>query len=227
MTYDEAREISENLISARDWINQMIVSGVYAKYGADSPKFVDEIGTWVDKRAEIGSGTIVFPGCSIKGKTKIGKRCIIDDNTVLLNFTCGDDCHIGLTAKKNSTVGNGCKIGEMAEMNRCVFGDKVNFVHHGYMGDSTAGDESNVGAGFITANYDGRKKHKTIFGPRCFLGVNSSSIAPNEYPEGTIIAAGSIVLANIKNILKNLSPYSIIKTMVLNMKAELRKDLKK
>lgn len=225
--YEDSRDMFFNLIRAEQWLWQYRFSG-----GAWPPLFADERNTWVDKAAEIGAGTIIYPFCVILGKTKIGERCIIYPGSVLINFTAGDDCHINLPAKKNSAIGDGCVIGEMAEMNRVLLGDIVKFLHHGYMGDAIIGDESNIGAGAITGNYDGVKKNKTVLGKETFVGINVNMVAPNEFPEGTLIAAGSTIESNLNERRKagggeEIPPFHMLICRAKEVFVKARKKFKK
>jgi len=260
MTYDDVRYMSYSLLTAQEWWRlklQKIPIG-------DMPIFVkrEVSNTFVDERAEIGRGTIIFPNCSIMGKVVIGKNCVImpgatligeeiteeekangktemrlgDNclvcpNATLLNVEAGDGVTLGLPHQKNSKIGDGSVIGALAEFNRSEFGKDGKNVHNSYSGDTKWGDGYNVGAGTVIANYDGNNKHKTVFGPNCSTGVNTSIIAPNEFPEGIQIAAGSLIIANIKNVFQKLGqelrPYSLLRSLVLNFKTVPRENEKK
>lgn len=218
--YRDALDLQKHLLPAMEWlvthINQF-------PNGVDIPVF-HTLGkdVWIDERAEIGGGTIIFPGCKILGPSKIGKRCILYPNTLLLNTTIGDETIIALPILKNSTIGNRCVIGGTAELNRTVLGNRVNMVHHGYLGDAMVGDDSNIGAGAITANYDGKQKNKTVFGRKTFLGVNANIIAPNGLPDGTLIAAGSTIPANIANV-RAIPPFSMLVARIKEVIIKARK----
>lgn len=204
MDYKEAHDLYRHLITGEEWAEQR------RKNKNKYQIFRDPKNTWVDERIRIGKGTIIFPGCCIMGKSRIGQKCVIWPNTVIINTYIEDDVQLGLPVIKNSRVGRYSIIGGTAELNRCEIGRNVKMKHHSFLGNTEVGDDSTIGAGAITANYDGKEHHKTIFGPNSFLGVNSNSIAPNEFPEGTYIAAGSTIPANLEKITGKIAPYSLL-----------------
>lgn len=204
MDRTETVQLAENLCRATEWLEERNTGD------ADHlPRFIDAEHTWVDRRASIGAGTIVFPYCVIMGESSVGRSCVIFPHTILLNVQAGDEVTLGVPHQKNSQVGDECVIGSMAEFNRASFGRGSHAVHNSYLGDAALGAGSNVGAGFITANYDGKKKQRTSFGDGSFLGVNATVVAPNEFPDGTQIAAGSTIIANLKRA-RFIPPFSII-----------------
>lgn len=199
MTYEENYELFWNLERALEWVKKNKGYNI----------FRDPFNTWVDKRIKIGKGTLIYPGCVLIGITEIGERCIIWPNTVLINTILEDEVEIGIPLIKDSRISKGSMIGSTAEINRSTIGNRVNVRHHSYLGDTQVGDDSNIGAGTITANFDGKNKNKTALGARSFTGVNSNLIAPNEFPEDTYIAAGTTVPAHLTYI-KKVPPASLI-----------------
>lgn len=255
MTYEGMRYMSSAMLTAQEWWRLKLqttpvgVLPIFIKREA-SNTFVDEkaeIGAKtiifpncvIMGRVVIGKNCVIMPGSTLigeeiieaekaNGKTemRLGDNCLVCPNTTLLNVEAGDGVTFGLPHQKNSKIGDGTIIGALAELNRSVLGKNVKDAHHSYLGDTTAGDDSNIGAGTITANYDGKNKHKTIFGPNCSTGIHTSIIAPNEFPEGTSIAAGSVVLANLKNAMRIL-PFSWIFSLVLKTKVVSKKNVEK
>jgi bifunctional UDP-N-acetylglucosamine pyrophosphorylase/glucosamine-1-phosphate N-acetyltransferase len=139
---------------------------------------VDPDNTWIDARAKIGQDTVIEPFTYIHGEVEIGQNCRIGpfaylrDGTVLRN-----DVVLGVyTEIKNSTLGDG-----------------VRARHHSYIGDATVGRNVNVGAGSITANYDGQKVSRTNIGNDCYIGSGAILIAPLVIKDGSHIAAGTVV----------------------------------
>lgn len=189
MTYGEIFQLYINLIPAEDWAerNRRNPNGI----------FRDPEKTWVDIRAKIGRGTLIFPGCVIMGKTILGKRCVLFPHTTVLNIKAGDNVVIGLPIKKNSSVGSGSVLGETAEVNRAKLGRKVKMVHHGYLGDTRVDNGVNIGAGTITANFGGGKKKKTVIGKNAFIGINASLVAPLRIGNGAFIGAGAVVTKHV------------------------------
>jgi len=249
MSYEETLSLFCVTVSARVWMR----SKLEAHRMEDLPKFLDVDATWVDERANIGAGTLIFPGCSIEGEVTVGKRCRILSGARIISSksmaqegypkktVIGDDCEIwpgtyvnveaedgvtlGLPHIKNSRIGRGSVVGALAELNRVVMGKLCKAAHNCYLGDTVLGDESNVGAGFITANFDGTKKYKTVFGRECFLGVNASSVAPNGYPEGTTIAAGSTIPKNF-TAHRPFGPFSLLLSRMKKVSVKPGRDSK-
>ncbi len=139
---------------------------------------VDPPNTWIDARAEIGQDTVIEPFTYIHGEVKIGGNCRVGPFAFLRSGTVlGDDVVLGVfTEVKNSSLADG-----------------VRARHHSYLGDATVGKDVNVGAGSITANYDGKKINRTEIGDACYIGSGSVLIAPLTLEAGTHINAGAVV----------------------------------
>ncbi len=139
---------------------------------------VDPNNTWIDIRAQIGQDTVIEPFTYIHGEVKIGRGCRIGPFAYLRNGTVlEDDVVLGVfTEIKNSTLAEG-----------------VRARHHSYIGDAKVGKNVNVGAGSITANYDGKKVCKTSVGDNCYIGSGAILVAPLELEAGSHIGAGTVV----------------------------------
>lgn len=147
-------------------------------------------------KLEIGGGSVVEPCVKLTGKIKIGKNCRIFFGFKGHNIECGDSCELGGMIF-DSKFGDNCRIGEFAEIKRSEFGNDVNCLHHCYIGDTIVRDGVNIGAGVITANYDGENKNKTIIKAGAFVGVNVNLIAPIFIGEEALVAAGSTITENV------------------------------
>jgi bifunctional UDP-N-acetylglucosamine pyrophosphorylase/glucosamine-1-phosphate N-acetyltransferase len=139
---------------------------------------VDPDNTWIDARAKIGRDTVIEPFTYIHGKVKIGQGCRIGPFAYLRHGTVlEDDVVLGVfTEVKNSTLADG-----------------VRARHHSYIGDAAVGRNVNVGAGSITANFDGVKVSRTTIGDNCYIGSGSILIAPLELKDGSHVSAGTVV----------------------------------
>ena len=139
---------------------------------------VDPDNTWIDARAKIGRDTVIEPFTYIHGKVKIGQGCRIGPFAYLRHGTVlEDDVVLGVfTEVKNSTLADG-----------------VRARHHSYIGDAAVGRNVNVGAGSITANFDGVKVSRTTIGDNCYIGSGSILIAPLELEDGSHVSAGTVV----------------------------------
>lgn len=137
--------------------------------------------------------TTVYPG------VKIGRDSVIRPNTVIESgVEIGRRCHIGPFARIRSGVwlGDNVEVGNFVELVRTRLGDNTKVKHHAYLGDTITGKCVNVGAGTITANYDGRKKNRTIIEDGAFIGVNSVLIAPVRISAFATVGAGCVVPKN-------------------------------
>lgn len=139
---------------------------------------VDPDNTWIDVRAKIGQDTVIEPFTYIHGEVEIGKGCRIGPFAYLRSGTViEDDVVLGVfTEIKNSMLGRG-----------------VRARHHSYLGDASVGENVNIGAGSITANFDGEKVSRAKIGDNCYIGSGSILVSPLELKEGTRIEAGTVV----------------------------------
>ncbi len=139
---------------------------------------VDPPNTWIDVRAQIGQDTVIEPFTCIYGEVVIGRNCRIGPFAHLRSGTkIADDVVLGVfTEVKNSALDQG-----------------VRARHHSYIGDAAVGKNVNIGAGSITANYDGKQIQRTTIGDNCFIGSGAVLIAPLEIKDGAHIEPGAIV----------------------------------
>jgi bifunctional UDP-N-acetylglucosamine pyrophosphorylase/glucosamine-1-phosphate N-acetyltransferase len=169
----------------------------------------------IDETVELQPDVIIEPQTHLRGKTviksgsRIGPGSFIENSELAENVTVqysvvidslvqagtriGPYAHLRGHAK----VGANCRIGNFVELKNTQLGDRTNVSHLSYLGDTTAGTQVNVGAGTITANYDGVKKHKTIIGDRTKTGSNSVLVAPITVGNDVYIAAGSTVTEDV------------------------------
>jgi bifunctional UDP-N-acetylglucosamine pyrophosphorylase/glucosamine-1-phosphate N-acetyltransferase len=151
---------------------------------------VDPDNTWIDARAKIGQDTVIEPFVYIHGEVKIGRDCRIGPFAFLRHGTViGDDVVLGVfTELKNTTLADG-----------------VRARHHSYLGDAIIGRNVNVGAGSITANFDGENVNQTTVGDGCYIGSGTVLIAPLVLPQGANVGAGMVVSQNNVNKLHEAS----------------------
>ena len=142
---------------------------------------VDPGNTYVAGDAEIGRDTVIFPNTVIEENVKIGARCKI-----------GPFARI----RPGSRIDENVEIGNFVEICRTEIGSGSRVKHHTYLGDAVLGREVNIGAGTITANYDGEKKHRTLIGDGAFIGVGATLVAPIKIGKKAKVGAGSVVTKN-------------------------------
>lgn len=184
----------------------------------DGVTVVDRASTWIDPDVSIGPDTTILPNTHILAGVKIGSGCVIGPNSVLRGKTIiGDDVHVNQSQVSDSQIGNSCKVGPFAhlrdgnvvsenvkignfvELKNSTIGPKSNCAHLSYVGDTTIGTRTNVGAGTITANYDHmtRVKARTTIGDNVAIGSNSVLVAPVTVGNDVVVAAGSVVVENV------------------------------
>jgi bifunctional UDP-N-acetylglucosamine pyrophosphorylase/glucosamine-1-phosphate N-acetyltransferase len=139
---------------------------------------VDPRNTYIDGRAEIGPDTTILPFTVIQGRVRIGRDCRVGPFTHLRDGTVLDDR---------------TEVGAFVEVNRSHFAPGARARHLAYLGDAELGPGANIGAGAITANFDGHRKHPTEIGPNALIGAGSVLIAPVEIGEGATVGAGAVV----------------------------------
>jgi len=172
--------------------------------------------TVIDADVEVGPDTVIEPFVQLLGKTRLGADCRIRSYTVVENCTLGDDVLLRQSCVlSDSSISNGARIGPFAHLRPgCEIGEDVhigNFVetkkaklrkgvkagHLTYLGDADVGEETNIGAGVITCNYDGVNKHTTRIGKEAFVGSDSTLVAPVTVGDGAYIGAGSCITKDI------------------------------
>ena len=177
---------------------------------------VDPATVYADADVTIGADTVVHPFVMLEGSTKIGAACEINAGVRIVNSTIGDRVtirnHTVITdaviasgavlgpfahVRPGSNVGEDAHIGNFVELKKTKFGKGAKANHLAYVGDSTVGDKSNIGAGTIFCNYDGEAKHQTTIGKGVFVGSNSTLVAPVTVGDGAYIAAGSAITGDV------------------------------
>ncbi|WP_449416451.1 bifunctional N-acetylglucosamine-1-phosphate uridyltransferase/glucosamine-1-phosphate acetyltransferase [Phormidium nigroviride] len=148
-------------------------------------------------KTAIGSGSRIGPGSLIEN-SQIGQNVtvlysVVADSSVANNSRIGPYAHL----RGHSEVGEKCRVGNFVELKNAKLGDRTNAAHLSYLGDATLGEKVNIGAGTITANYDGVNKHRTEIGDRTKTGSNSVLVAPLTLGDDVTIAAGSVVTDDV------------------------------
>jgi len=175
----------------------------------------DPLCTYIGPDVKIGSDTVVHPQSYIFGKTFIGQDCEIGPMSVIYDSEIGDNVKVIRSEMDKTSVFHGASIGPFARMREgTVIEENVkigDFVetkkttlkknskaqHLAYLGDATIGENTNIGAGTITCNYDGVNKHKTFIGDNSFIGSNSSIVAPVNIGKNSIVGAGSVITKDV------------------------------
>ena len=161
---------------------------------------IDPQSVYFSKDTKIGKDVIIHPNVFFGPGVKIGNNVEIKSFSHLEFSDVGDNTIIGPFARlrDKAIIANDSKIGNFVEIKKSKVGKNVKVSHLAYIGDSTIEKNTNIGAGAITCNYDGMKKNKTYIGENCFIGSNTSLIAPIKIKNNTIIGAGTVVDKNIQ-----------------------------
>jgi bifunctional UDP-N-acetylglucosamine pyrophosphorylase/glucosamine-1-phosphate N-acetyltransferase len=176
---------------------------------------IDPATTYIDAGVEIGQDTVVHPMTTLQGRTVIGADCQIGPSSrivdceladrvtvhasVMVGSSAGEGCRIGPFAnlRPGCRLGREVKVGDFVELKNAVLEDRVSAGHITYLGDVTVGERTNIGAGTVTCNYDGRRKHRTAIGEGVFIGTHATLVAPVTVGDGAYVAAHSVVTEDV------------------------------
>ena len=177
---------------------------------------VDPATTYIDPNVEVGPDTVIHPGVVIQGQSKVGSACeihayvrltdseladkvTINNFCVLVGARVAEGAAIGPFAhlRPASDVGPGAKVGNFVELKKTTIGQGSKVNHLSYLGDAKIGARVNVGAGTITCNYDGQKKHETVIDDGAFIGSDTQLIAPVRVGKGAYVGAGSSITEDV------------------------------
>jgi len=178
--------------------------------------FVDDNLVFLSPDVRIGGNTLIYPNVYLEGMTRIGRNCkiypnvritgcIVSDDAVIKDSTLIEDSVIekGATVgpfahiRPGSRVGRDARIGNFVELKKAVIGAGTKASHLSYLGDAKIGKDVNIGAGTITCNYDGHRKHVTTIGDNVFIGSDSQLIAPVTVGRGAYVGAGATITEDV------------------------------
>jgi bifunctional UDP-N-acetylglucosamine pyrophosphorylase / glucosamine-1-phosphate N-acetyltransferase len=234
--HDDPREVSgintrvelaqfENLLRSNTIERLMLETGV---------TFIDPTHTYVGPDAELGSDCIIYPDVSIEGKSEIGERCVIrsgaritnsrlgndvtvKDHSIIVDSEIGSNCSVGPFAhlRMNATLEDKATVGNFVEVKKSRLKRGVKAMHLTYLGDATIGERTNIGAGTVTCNYDGTRKHETIVEEDVKIGSDTMLVAPVTVGARSMTGAGSVVT-------KDVPPDSLVAGVPAKVKKKLR-----
>jgi len=161
----------------------------------DGVTVVDPGATYIDVGVEIGKDTVIEPGCSIQGESRIGAGVHLKPGCMIESSRVGDDAVVGPNAhlRPGCVLGRGVRIGNYVEIKNSVLGDGVKADHLSYIGDADVGARASFGCGAITVNYNWREKGRTTIGEGAKIGCNANLIAPVTIGKNAAVAAGSTI----------------------------------
>lgn len=178
---------------------------------------IDPTNTYIEDSVIVGSGTVIYPGVFIRGKTAVGPFCVIEPNAFISDSVIDEAVQIRAGSyleqaivhshakigpyarlRPDTEIGESAQIGNFVELKKVKFGKKSKAGHLTYLGDAEIGEEVNIGCGTITCNYAAdKKKYKTIIGDRVFVGSDSQFVAPVKIGADSIIASGSTITKDV------------------------------
>jgi bifunctional UDP-N-acetylglucosamine pyrophosphorylase / glucosamine-1-phosphate N-acetyltransferase len=188
---------------------------ICAAHMRDGVTILDPATTYLEPELEIGRDTVIYPGTSISLLTTIGENCVIGPHTRISASNIGDGVEIRESVVVQSEIGNDSKIGPFAhirgharlagrnrvgnfvEVKNSQYALGVKSAHLAYVGDATVGEETNIGAGTITCNFDGVRKNYTTIGKNVSIGSNTSIVAPRTIGDDALTGAGSVVTKDV------------------------------
>jgi len=178
--------------------------------------FIDPSHTYIGAEATFGRDCVVYPNVSIEGLSTIGANCeiragvritnshlgdnvTIKDHCVIIDSTIDSNCTVGPFAhlRMNSVLEEGSAVGNFVELKKSRLGRGSKSMHLTYLGDATIGERTNIGAGTITCNYDGKSKHETIIEDDVKIGSDTMLVAPVRVGSGSVTGAGSVVTKDV------------------------------
>lgn len=176
----------------------------------------DPATTYVDRDVSVGIDTIIHPGVSLEKGTIVGKGCeihsgarivsshlgdrvLIKNHCLITDSVVEDDASVGpfTHLRGHATIGAGAKVGNFVELKNTRLGAGSKSMHHAYLGDAVIGERVNIGAGTITCNYDGVRKHQTTIEDGAFVGSDSQLIAPVTIGKDAYVGTGTTVRENV------------------------------
>jgi bifunctional UDP-N-acetylglucosamine pyrophosphorylase / glucosamine-1-phosphate N-acetyltransferase len=176
---------------------------------------IDPASTYIEAGVSIGRDTVVWPNTYLFGKTSIGQDCQIGPNSHIRDTKIGNGCKVFMAVtegavlednvdmgpfarlRKGAYLSKGVHMGNFGEIKDSTLGPGVKMGHFSYIGNATIGTDTNIGAGTITCNYDGEKKHPTLIGEDVFIGSDTMLVAPVTLGDGARTGAGAIVTKDV------------------------------
>jgi bifunctional UDP-N-acetylglucosamine pyrophosphorylase/glucosamine-1-phosphate N-acetyltransferase len=176
---------------------------------------VDPAATWIDADVELAADVTIEPGTALRGATRVGRGSVIGPHSTVTDSTIGesasvvhsylvdcellDGCNVGpfTYLRPQARLAEGVKAGSFVEIKKSEIGAGAKVPHLSYIGDADIGSGANIGAGTITANYDGARKHRTVIGDHVRIGVDTSLVAPVNVGEAAYTGAGSVITEDV------------------------------
>lgn len=196
-----------SLLMRKKIINTLVLKGV---------DILDPTSVYIHSGVSVGKDTTIYPNVHLEGNTVIGKGStiypnvrirdsrigsgvVINDSTVIENAQIKDRASVGPFARirPGSVIGTEARVGNFVELKKAALGNRTKASHLSYLGDTSIGSDVNIGAGTITCNYDGQRKHMTVIEDGVFIGSDSQLVAPVKVGKGAYVGAGSTITGDV------------------------------
>ena len=181
----------------------------------DGVTIVDPATTYIEPGVMLGQDTTIWPNTHLRGGTTVGEGCHIGPNTIIVDCQIGNRCRVVASVlekavmedgsdigpfghlRKGARLCEGAHMGNFGELKNSTLGPGAKMGHCSYLGDTEVGAGANIGAGTITCNYDGVRKHKTVIEEGAFIGSDTMLVAPVRVGKGAKTGAGSVVTHDV------------------------------
>jgi len=170
---------------------------------------------YLEAAVSLEAGVCLYPEVHLEGTTRVGAGAVVGPQVFAADSSIGPEARVWYSVLRGAEVGEGAQVGPFAslrpgtrlaagakagtfvETKNTVVGRGSKVPHLSYLGDATIGEDSNIGAGTITCNYDGREKHRTVIGDRVFIGSDTMLVAPVEIGDDAYTGAGSVITRDV------------------------------
>jgi bifunctional UDP-N-acetylglucosamine pyrophosphorylase / glucosamine-1-phosphate N-acetyltransferase len=216
--HDDAREVSGiNTRAELAEFENLLRRGIIRKLMIDAGvTFLDPSHAYISAESQVGRDCVIYPDVSIEGKSVIGEGCqirsgtritnsrlgngvVVKDHCVIIDSEIESNCSVGPFAhlRMNALLEESSVVGNFVEVKKSRLGRGSKSMHLTYLGDANIGERTNIGAGTVTCNYDGKDKHPTIIEDDVRIGSDTMLIAPVTVGRGSVTAAGSVVTEDV------------------------------
>jgi bifunctional UDP-N-acetylglucosamine pyrophosphorylase / glucosamine-1-phosphate N-acetyltransferase len=216
--HGDAREVSGiNTRAELAEFENLLRRGTIRKLMMDAGvTFLDPSHAYISAQSQVGRDCVIYPGVSIEGKSLIGEGCqirsgtritnsrlgngvVVKDHCVIIDSEIESNCSVGPFAhlRMNALLEEDCVVGNFVEVKKSRLGRGSKSMHLTYLGDATVGERTNIGAGTVTCNYDGKDKHPTIIEDDVRIGSDTMLVAPVTVGRGSVTAAGSVITEDV------------------------------
>jgi bifunctional UDP-N-acetylglucosamine pyrophosphorylase/glucosamine-1-phosphate N-acetyltransferase len=214
---DEAEVLGINDRAQLAAAERLMHDAINTRHMLNGVTLIDPATTYIEASVTIGPDTIIYPGAHLRGQTVIGRECVIGPNTLIENSQIGNQVEIVASLIEGSVIedhvdigpfshmrqgahlSEGVHIGNFAEVKDSTLGPGTKQGHFSYLGNATIGAHVNIGAGTITCNYDGQRKHPTTIGDNTFIGSDTMLVAPVNIGHDAKTGAGSVVTRDVSD----------------------------